>query len=90
MTIVGDKASSFYVTAWSPITAFYLTISNEYNTLEFRHEYGDEGAGFLGWEVIKGGEIVSEMEYGWDSDEGIALRKELGMWYEENEELAEA
>ena len=85
-----DWSSTFavitYQTAWSPVTQFYLTVSKDYPTLTFEHSFADEGGGFLGSEKIKNGEIVKSVDLGWNSNEGIELRRELDCYYEEEEE----
>ena len=43
-----SAATIYYETAWSPITIFWQTISQKYPDCEFRHEFADEGGGFLG------------------------------------------
>ena len=37
------SATIYYETAWSPATALWLNVSKEYPTLEFYHEFADEG-----------------------------------------------
>jgi len=76
----------YYETAWSPATALWLRVSKDYPTLEFYHEFVDEGGMFLGSETIVNGEIIDEEELEWDSDDGITLRESLGRYWPEDEE----
>jgi hypothetical protein len=44
-----------------------LKVSKEYPTLEFFHEFADEGGGFLGRRNHRDiGEITSQNEYDWN------------------------
>lgn len=79
-------ASFYYETAWAPATKLWLTVSEEYPTLNFYHEYCDEGGGFVGSESIKYGVVVNEEELEWDSDDGKTLREGLGRYSEEDED----
>ena len=87
----GDNSSAtiYYETAWSPVTALWMKVSQDYPTLEFYHEFADEGGSFLGSETIVEGRIVSEEELEWDSDDGIELREGLGRYWPEDEEEVE-
>ena len=67
----------------------WLNVSKDYPTLEFYHEFADEGGGFLGSETIVDGRIISEEELEWDSDDGIELREGLGRYWPEDEEEVE-
>jgi len=82
-------ATIYYETAWSPATQVWLTVSQQYPTLTFFHEYADEGGGFLGDETIHNGTVIEENEYDWDSDDGITLREGLGRYWPEDEEVTE-
>lgn len=83
----GDgRATIYYETAWSPVTDLWLKVSKEYPTLEFFHEFADEGGGFLGDETIMNGELTDKNDYDWKSDDGITLREGLGRYYPEDEE----
>ena len=89
----GDNSSAtiYYETAWSPATALWMKVSQDYPTLEFYHEFADEGGSFLGSETIRDGRIISSEEYDWDSDDGIELREGLGRyWPEDAEDEVEA
>ena len=81
-----DSEITFF-TAWSPPSALFLHVSKNYPDVTFKLEFSDEGAGFLGSQIIKNGILESETAYAWDSDEGIALRDKLGVYYPEDEEL---
>jgi hypothetical protein len=82
-------ATIYYETAWSPATQLWLTVSKQYPTLTFFHEFADEGGGFLGDETIHNGTVVEENEYEWDEDDGITLREGLGRYWPEDEEVTE-
>lgn len=82
-------ATIYYETAWSPATVLWIKVSMQYPTLEFFHEFADEGGGFLGDETIVNGAVIDENEYDWNSDDGIALREGLGRYYPEDEEDTE-
>ena len=81
------SATIYYETAWSPATALWLNVSKDYPTLEFYHEFADEGGGFLGSETIVDGRIISEEELDWTSDDGIELREGLGRYWPEDDEV---
>jgi hypothetical protein len=87
----GDNSSAtiYYQTAWSPVTNAWERISKNYPSLEFFHEFADEGGGFVGNQLIQNGDIVEDNDYEWDSDEGIVIREAVGMWVEEDEEEVE-
>ena len=87
----GDITSAgiFYMTAWSPVTIAWERISKNYPTLEFFHEFADEGGGFVGSQLIQDGNIIEDNDYEWDSDEGIVIREAVGMCVEEDEEEVE-
>ena len=82
-------ATIYYETAWSPATQLWLTVSKQYPTLTFFHEFADEGGGFLGDETIHNGTVIEENEYDWDEDDGITLREGLGRYWPEDEEVTE-
>jgi hypothetical protein len=79
-------ATIYYETAWSPATELWLTVSQQYPTLTFFHEFADEGGGFLGHETIVNGEVTDNEEIEWDSDEGITLREGLGRYSPEDDQ----
>lgn len=85
----GDIMSikTFYTTAWSPVTDAWVTVSERYPTLEFFHEFADEGGGFVGNELIQDGSVIESNEYEWDDDEGIVIREGVGMCVDEEEEV---
>jgi len=82
-----SSATIYYETAWSPATALWLNVSKDYPTLDFYHEFADEGGSFLGSETIRDGRIISEEELDWDSDDGIELREGLGRYWPEDDEV---
>ena len=65
-----------YQSAWSPARGLIQRISAHFPTLAFGVWYTEEGMGFAGWELYKGGEEISENsislnnlpEYDWDDD----------------------
>lgn len=75
-----------YYTAWSPATAYFLTVSLQYPDVTFTHKFADEGGAFVGYESIREGEIVAALDLDWNSDEGKDLRDELGYYHPEDEE----
>jgi len=79
-------ATIYYETAWSLATAFWLNVSEKYPTLEFYHEYADEGGEFLVNETIVTGSVMHEEELDWESDDGITLREGLGRYSSEDED----
>ncbi len=81
-----SSATIYYETAWSPATALWLNVSKDYPTLDFYHEFADEGGSFLGSETIREGRIISSEELDWDSDDGIELREGLGRYWPEDDE----
>ena len=85
----GDISSAgiWYQTAWSPVTKAWEAISKNYPTLEFFHEFADEGGGFVGNELIQDGSVIESNDYEWDDDEGVAIREGVGMCVEEEEEV---
>ncbi len=86
-----SSATIYYETAWSPATALWLNMSKDYPTLDFYHEFADEGGSFLGSETIREGRIISSEELDWESDDGIELREGLGRyWPEDAEDEVEA
>jgi hypothetical protein len=70
-------ATISYNTAWSPATPFFEAASLLFPTLVFDTEYADEGGGFVGATSFENGEI-SDHDYEWDSQEGIAVRESVG------------
>ena len=87
----GDNSSAtiYYETAWSPATQMWLNVSKQYPTIQFFHEFADEGGFFLGDETIKDGKIIFENEYDWNSDEGVDVREGLGRYFPDEEENTE-
>jgi len=81
-----DGETFFYSTAWSPATAYFVNISKKYPKISFRHEFADEGGGFVGYEIIKNGKVIESTEYDWASDKGIEIRETVGYYYPEDEE----
>lgn len=73
-----SSAKIWYQTAWSPVTEAWKRISKNYPTLEFFHEYADEGGCFVGNQLIRDGNIIEDNDYEWGSDEGIVIREGVG------------
>ena len=80
-----SSAKIWYQTAWSPVTLAWERISKNYPTLEFFHEFADEGGAFVGNQLIQDGVVIEDNDYEWDSDEGIVIREGVGMWVEDDE-----
>jgi hypothetical protein len=67
----------YYQSAWSPAGKLIRRISAQFPTLAFGTWYTEEGMGFAGWELYKGGELVGDgdvslsdvPEYDWESEE---------------------
>lgn len=81
--LVNNQAKIRYDTAWSVSTPFFLTVSKLFPDLEFYQIFADEGGWFVGDHTICNGEI-SENNYKWTSGKGIAIRKLLD-YFEEDE-----
>ena len=50
----------YYQSAWSPAGGLIRRISAQFPTLAFGVWYTEEGMGFCGWELYKGGEEIAE------------------------------
>lgn len=75
-----------FETAWSPPIPVMIALSAKFPEAKLHLYYADEGGGFLGFSVFKGGAIESETNVDWDGEEGVALRKQLGVWYDPDED----
>jgi len=75
--------SIWYNTAWSPATNFFLNASKKFPKVKFKHLFADEGGSFLGYETIKDGKIVEEVNLEWDSRKGKNLCRKLGIYRED-------
>ena len=76
-----------FYTAWSPPVAWLTTVSEKYD-LEFMLEYADEGGGFVGYCIVRGGSVTKDVDLPWDSLDGKELRESLGYFdYEDMEEV---
>lgn len=78
-------ATISYSTAWSPANNFFVTVSQQFPSLVFTTEYADEGGNFVGSTVIANGEIVNDQEFDWKSEEGIAIRKDVGYYWDDED-----
>lgn len=76
----------YYQTAWSPPSEAIQKGSEQFPGLLFINAAADEGGGFLLKQVFSEGELVDEINYDWDSTEGVELREELGCYYEDEDE----
>jgi len=79
-------ATITFYTAWTPPQAFLDRASEQFPSLFFSLQYVDEGGGFLGESHYENGKLSKTIDYQWDSEEGIALRQDLGVYCPENEE----
>ncbi len=77
-TIDNNMAYINYHTAWSPATNFYMHVSKQYD-LTFKQEFADECQNFIGFNTIKNGKLIEEVDMVWHSPEAIALRQKLDM-----------
>jgi Ferredoxin-like domain in Api92-like protein len=59
----GRSASIRYSTAWSPATKFFLSVSINYPDIIFTHKFVDEGFGFVGYESIQNGKVITGEKY---------------------------
>lgn len=95
---INKTAELYFETAWCPPTNVILLLSEcefgsswhtmpsfTFPDLSFKLKYADEGGGFLGYQVFENGEM-EEYELEWSSKEGIDLRKELGYYWEDEDE----
>lgn len=78
-----EYASISYHTAWSAATSFIVNASKQFPLIKFKHSFADEGGSFLGFEIIQNGEVLDTFDFEWISDNGIELRKNLGVWYDD-------
>lgn len=72
-------------TAWSPPTEFLIKASEIYPSLIFENRYFEGGNCYIGSHVILKGYFESKLEPDWDSEEGIEMRKEFGIYDEDQE-----
>lgn len=75
----------YYQTAWSPPTELLIEASRQFHDLNFVNLAVDEGGGFVVQQFFDNGEL-SEIDYDWSSEEGIAIRQKCGYWYDDEEE----
>jgi hypothetical protein len=75
--------SIWYNTAWSPATNFFINASKKFPKVKFKHSFADEGGDFLGYEIIKDGKLIEEVNLEWDSRKGKNLCRKLGIYREE-------
>ena len=72
-------------TAWSPPTEFLVKASEIYRSLIFSNKYYEQGNCFIGSQIILKGYFESRLEPDWDSEAGIEMRKDYGIYIEEEE-----
>lgn len=72
------RAQVTYITAWSPATTFYQRLTKS-PRFKVRQYYGDECGNFIGYNMIHQGDIVTEVDLEWDSEEAFNVRQKLGM-----------
>ena len=77
-----------YQTAWSPASAFFLTVSKMFPKLTFKHSFADEGCFFLGSEAFRDGKIVESERFDWEDPKGDELKCKLGVEYKDEDEDA--
>jgi hypothetical protein len=53
----------YYQSAWSPAGELMRKISAQFPTLSFGTWFTEEGMGFCGWQLYKGGEEIAENSY---------------------------
>jgi hypothetical protein len=83
-------AAVYYNTAWSPATPFFVNVSALFPSLAFDTQYADEGGGFVCETSYENGEITKDVEYDWDSEDGIEVREVVGYGpFPEDEETTE-
>jgi len=75
----------YFETAWSPPDPVIRRLSEMFPEATFTLKYADEGGGYLGYTEFVGGESGGDVYLDWDSEEGIALREELGRYWPEEE-----
>lgn len=78
-----------YQTAWSPASAFFLTVSKMFPNLTFKHSFADEGCFFLGSEAFCNGKMVESERFDWEDSKGNELKCKLGVEYEDEDVLNE-
>jgi hypothetical protein len=77
--VASDKASVSYSTPGCPATEFFSKASEMFPTLVFRVEFADKVIKFIGYEIHKVYGLEDECEYDWNSDEAVAIQKNLGL-----------
>jgi Ferredoxin-like domain in Api92-like protein len=70
-------------TAWCQPTEWLIKTSKKYPNIEFGLEFYEEGNCFIGYYKIINGQFLVKNEPEWDSEEGIGLRKDAGIYNEE-------
>lgn len=80
---LGDNTVSFQ-SAWSPATKIIMALSDDFPDVSFVLKWSDEG-GPCGIVNIERGIITGEENFDDNSEDGIALKMDLGVYYEEEE-----
>ena len=65
-------------TAWKFPRAFFVNASKKFPTLTFDLEFAAESGDFVGKASFKNGKVYKEVEYDWNSKDGIRIRKKVG------------
>lgn len=72
-----SRADIHYYTAWTQATRLWLTVSKQFPSLKFFHEFVDEGGAFLGDETFENGKMINSNNHDWHSKNGINALKRL-------------
>lgn len=83
-----DGNTILFMSAWSPANLIIQKLSEKFPDLSFVLEAADEGGGFVCRYIICDG-IETLEDFEWSSEEGIEIRKNVGSYYEEDEEGSE-
>lgn len=79
-------ASIHFDSAWSPATRIIAKLSERYPEAYFGLIYADEGGGFVGADLIAGGDCLATYEPDWDHPDGIEMRIRVGYYWPDEEE----
>jgi len=78
-----------FYTAWDAPSNFFEKVSVDYPDITFVLDFADEGGAFLGRETIRNGNVEQTL-YDWCSKDGKKHRKEMGIYFEEDEECEQS
>ena len=79
----GITAQINFDTAWGQPTEWLIAASKKYPNIEFGLEFYEEGNCFIGYYKIINGQFLVKNEPAWDSEEGINMRKDYGIYDDE-------